>query len=79
MINCIFDTFFFHTVFNLGEYRRKETEAYKSHEFFRPDNEEAMAIRKKCAFKALEDACQWLKSEDGHVAVIFYFLKKKKN
>ena len=30
-------------VFNLGEYRRQATEAYKNHEFFKPDNAEAMA------------------------------------
>lgn len=56
-------------VFNLGEYRRHATSAYKSHEFFRPDNEEAMAIRNKCAVKALEDACDWLRRGDGDVAV----------
>ena len=36
-------------VFNVGEYRRKATEKYKSHEFFDPNNEEAMKIREKCA------------------------------
>ncbi|GFR04583.1 hypothetical protein TNCT_358302 [Trichonephila clavata] len=33
-------------VFNVGEYRRLATEAYKSHDFFRPENTAAMAIRK---------------------------------
>lgn len=55
-------------VFNLGEYRRCATEAYKSHEFFRQDNQEAMTIRTTCAMKALEDVCQWL-NEGGEVAV----------
>ncbi|XP_055703557.1 6-phosphofructo-2-kinase/fructose-2,6-bisphosphatase 1-like isoform X1 [Phlebotomus papatasi] len=55
-------------VFNLGEYRRHATTAYKSHEFFRQDNEEAMAIRTNCAIKALEDVCKWLNS-GGEVAV----------
>uniref|UniRef100_T1JAT7 6-phosphofructo-2-kinase domain-containing protein n=1 Tax=Strigamia maritima TaxID=126957 RepID=T1JAT7_STRMM len=55
-------------VFNVGEYRRKATEAYKNHDFFRPDNSEAMAIRNKCALDALEDVCKWLK-ESGEVAV----------
>ncbi|ODN02887.1 6-phosphofructo-2-kinase/fructose-2,6-bisphosphatase [Orchesella cincta] len=32
-------------VFNLGEYRRQATTAYKNHDFFRMDNMEAMAIR----------------------------------
>ncbi|XP_044732690.1 6-phosphofructo-2-kinase/fructose-2,6-bisphosphatase-like isoform X2 [Chrysoperla carnea] len=55
-------------VFNLGEYRRHATTAYKSHEFFRQDNMEAMALRTKCAVEALQDVCQWLKN-GGEVAV----------
>ncbi|XP_055620738.1 6-phosphofructo-2-kinase/fructose-2,6-bisphosphatase isoform X2 [Toxorhynchites rutilus septentrionalis] len=55
-------------VFNLGEYRRHATDAYRSHEFFRPDNEAAMAIRQHCAEMALEDVCQWLEN-GGEVAV----------
>lgn len=56
-------------VFNLGEYRRCATTAYKSHEFFRADNEEAMAIRNRCANHALHDSCEWLLSGLGSVAV----------
>lgn len=56
-------------VFNLGEYRRLATTAYKSHEFFRADNEEAMAIRTRCANQALQDSCEWLLSGQGSVAV----------
>lgn len=63
----------FTKVYNLGEYRRMATSAYKSHEFFRPDNQEAMAIRTECALRALEDACKWL-SEKGEVAVSFIYL-----
>ncbi|KAJ8936995.1 hypothetical protein NQ314_012077, partial [Rhamnusium bicolor] len=55
-------------VFNLGEYRRSATSAYKNHEFFRPDNTEAMAIRAQCAIEALQDVCHWLES-GGEVAV----------
>jgi len=55
-------------VFNVGEYRRQATTQYKSHDFFRPDNQEAMAIRVKCALDALEDVRQWL-DESGEVAV----------
>lgn len=55
-------------VFNLGEYRRTATSAYMSHEFFRPDNEEAMTIRQNCAYQALEDVCSWLEG-GGEVAV----------
>ncbi|KAK2145758.1 hypothetical protein LSH36_660g06029 [Paralvinella palmiformis] len=54
-------------VFNVGEYRRKVT-SYTSHDFFRPDNDEAMIIREKCAEEALEDLCEWLKA-GGEVAV----------
>jgi len=81
---------FFFAVFNLGEYRRHATTAYKSHEFFRPDNKEAMAIRAQCCMEALRDVCTWL-DEGGEVAVsqkycldvlrsivpIFYFSHKK--
>jgi len=42
-------------VFNLGEYRRNVTQAYRNHDFFRPDNNAAMAIRATCAKHALED------------------------
>ncbi|GIY05231.1 hypothetical protein CEXT_593771, partial [Caerostris extrusa] len=55
-------------VFNVGEYRRLATEAYRSHDFFRTDNAHAMAIRNKCALDALEDVCNWLTTE-GEVAV----------
>lgn len=55
-------------MFNLGEYRRHATSAYKNHEFFRPDNAEAMAIRAQCAIEALQDVCQWLEN-GGEVAV----------
>ncbi|XP_065558084.1 6-phosphofructo-2-kinase/fructose-2,6-bisphosphatase-like isoform X2 [Artemia franciscana] len=55
-------------VFNLGEYRRHTTDAYKTHDFFRQDNEEAMAIRAKCCLDALTDVCNWLE-EGGEVAV----------
>lgn len=33
-------------VFNVGEYRRQATEAYRNHDFFRPDNKEALKIRR---------------------------------
>lgn len=34
------------SVFNVGQYRRDAAGPYNSFEFFRPDNEEAMNIRK---------------------------------
>lgn len=60
--------YFFFPVFNLGEYRRHATTAYTSHEFFRADNKEAMAIRQQCALDALHDVCEWL-VKGGEVAV----------
>ncbi|XP_022901218.1 6-phosphofructo-2-kinase/fructose-2,6-bisphosphatase 1 isoform X2 [Onthophagus taurus] len=55
-------------VFNLGEYRRHATSSYRSHEFFKQDNAEAMAIRTQCAVEALQDVCLWLEN-GGEVAV----------
>lgn len=57
------------TVFNLGEYRRNVTTAYRNHDFFRTDNDKAMAIRTNCAKHALEDVMQWLEMGGGEVAV----------
>ncbi|XP_071532087.1 6-phosphofructo-2-kinase/fructose-2,6-bisphosphatase-like isoform X2 [Panulirus ornatus] len=56
-------------VFNLGEYRRRATQQYKNHNFFRSDNEEAMALRQRCAMDALDDVSNWLDNEGGEVAV----------
>jgi hypothetical protein len=39
-------------VFNLGVYRREAVKSYKSYDFFRHDNKEAMQIRKWVFFKA---------------------------
>lgn len=55
-------------VFNVGEYRRKATDAYSNHSFFDPNNKEAMELREKCATAALEDTCRWLDG-GGEVAV----------
>lgn len=38
-------------VFNLGVYRREAVQSYKSYDFFRHDNKEAMLIR-KCVRKS---------------------------
>ncbi|XP_072419734.1 6-phosphofructo-2-kinase/fructose-2,6-bisphosphatase 2-like [Chiloscyllium punctatum] len=56
-------------VFNLGEYRREAVKSYKSFEFFRHDNEEAMKIRKQCALDALKDVKTYLTDEKGQIAV----------
>ncbi|KAM9444380.1 6-phosphofructo-2-kinase/fructose-2,6-bisphosphatase 2 isoform 2-T2 [Clarias gariepinus] len=56
-------------VFNLGVYRREAVRAYKSYDFFRHDNEEAMRIRKKCALVALQDVKSYLNEEGGQIAV----------
>ncbi|XP_061112744.1 6-phosphofructo-2-kinase/fructose-2,6-bisphosphatase 1-like isoform X1 [Conger conger] len=56
-------------VFNLGQYRREAVQTYKTFEFFRPDNEEAMKIRSACALAALKDICTYFTQEQGQVAV----------
>lgn len=66
-----FVDFFTFLVFNLGEYRRNVTTAYRNHDFFRTDNETAMAIRTNCAKHALDDVMQWLEMGGGEVAVRF--------
>ncbi|KAI2649436.1 6-phosphofructo-2-kinase/fructose-2,6-bisphosphatase 2 [Labeo rohita] len=56
-------------VFNLGVYRREAVQSYKSYDFFRHDNEEAMKIRKQCAIVALQDVKSYLNEEGGQIAV----------
>uniref|UniRef100_A0A8B9JN33 6-phosphofructo-2-kinase/fructose-2,6-bisphosphatase 2 n=1 Tax=Astyanax mexicanus TaxID=7994 RepID=A0A8B9JN33_ASTMX len=58
-------------VFNLGEYRREAVQSYKSYDFFRHDNAEAMKIRKQCAIIALQDVKTYLNEEGGQIAVFF--------
>uniref|UniRef100_G1TI20 6-phosphofructo-2-kinase/fructose-2,6-biphosphatase 4 n=1 Tax=Oryctolagus cuniculus TaxID=9986 RepID=G1TI20_RABIT len=55
--------------FNVGQYRRDMVRTYKSFEFFLPDNEEGLRIRKQCALAALRDVRRFLSEEGGHVAV----------
>uniref|UniRef100_A0A8C0ZUH0 6-phosphofructo-2-kinase domain-containing protein n=1 Tax=Castor canadensis TaxID=51338 RepID=A0A8C0ZUH0_CASCN len=55
--------------FNVGQYRRDIVKTYKSFEFFLPDNEEGLKIRKQCALAALCDVRRFLSEEGGHVAV----------
>uniref|UniRef100_A0A8C6L5W8 6-phosphofructo-2-kinase/fructose-2,6-biphosphatase 4 n=1 Tax=Nothobranchius furzeri TaxID=105023 RepID=A0A8C6L5W8_NOTFU len=55
--------------FNVGQYRREFMKIYKSFEFFRPDNEEGLKIRRQCASAALNDVRQYLTEEGGQVAV----------
>nr|XP_005170627.1 6-phosphofructo-2-kinase/fructose-2,6-biphosphatase 2a isoform X1 [Danio rerio]XP_009295400.1 6-phosphofructo-2-kinase/fructose-2,6-biphosphatase 2a isoform X1 [Danio rerio] len=56
-------------VFNLGVYRREAVQSYKSYDFFRHDNEEAMKIRRQCAIVALQDVKSYLNEEGGQIAV----------
>uniref|UniRef100_A0A8C1CTM1 6-phosphofructo-2-kinase/fructose-2,6-biphosphatase 1 n=2 Tax=Cyprinus carpio TaxID=7962 RepID=A0A8C1CTM1_CYPCA len=58
-------------VFNLGQYRREVVQTYKNYEFFRPDNEDAMKIRRACASSALKDIANYFTKEQGQVAVFF--------
>ncbi|XP_027859466.1 6-phosphofructo-2-kinase/fructose-2,6-bisphosphatase 4a isoform X2 [Xiphophorus couchianus] len=55
--------------FNVGQYRREFLKIYKSFEFFRPDNEEGLKIRRQCASAALNDVRQYLTEDGGQVAV----------
>ena len=57
------------SVFNVGEYRRKRTREYNTHEFFRMDNQDAMQVREECALACIKDACNWISNEGGEVAV----------
>uniref|UniRef100_A0AAQ4RJX9 6-phosphofructo-2-kinase/fructose-2,6-biphosphatase 1 n=1 Tax=Gasterosteus aculeatus aculeatus TaxID=481459 RepID=A0AAQ4RJX9_GASAC len=56
-------------MFNVGQYRREAVKIYKNFEFFKPDNEEAMKIRKACATAALKDVAAYFSKEQGQVAV----------
>nr|CAD7435130.1 unnamed protein product [Timema monikensis] len=56
-------------VFVASEYRRKLVDRYDSHDLFRADNMEAMAIRRKSSVSAMEDATHWLNSE-GNIAIL---------
>ncbi|KAM9444473.1 6-phosphofructo-2-kinase/fructose-2,6-bisphosphatase 4a isoform 1-T1 [Clarias gariepinus] len=55
--------------FNVGQYRRECVKIYKSFEFFCPNNEEGLKIRKQCASAALNDVHQYLTRDGGQVAV----------
>lgn len=46
-------------VFNVGMYRRQLVGSQKSHEFFDPHNEAALAERKRVAMLALDDLIAW--------------------
>ncbi|KAM6925490.1 6-phosphofructo-2-kinase/fructose-2,6-bisphosphatase [Xenentodon cancila] len=56
-------------VFNVGQYRRDATRSYNSYEFFRPDNTEAMNIRKACVITALKDVSDFFTRDQGQVVV----------
>lgn len=56
-------------VFNVGQYRREAVQTYRNYEFFCPDNEEAMKIRRACASNALKDVANYFTKQQGQVAV----------
>ncbi|CAF96180.1 unnamed protein product, partial [Tetraodon nigroviridis] len=56
-------------VFNIGQYRRDAAGSYNSFEFFKPDNMEAMKIRKACVLSALKDVCDYFTIGMGQVVV----------
>eukprot|EP00064_Thunnus_orientalis_P012545 superscaffoldBa00001938_g12580 len=55
----------------IGVPTKKAVKTYKNFEFFKPDNEEAMKIRKACASAALKDVTAYFTKEHGQVAVFF--------
>ncbi|KAK5895147.1 hypothetical protein CesoFtcFv8_011765 [Champsocephalus esox] len=55
--------------FNVGQYRREAVKIYKDFEFFNPENEEAMKIRKACALAAVKDVAAYFSKEQGQAAV----------
>uniref|UniRef100_A0A672LFM4 6-phosphofructo-2-kinase/fructose-2,6-bisphosphatase-like n=1 Tax=Sinocyclocheilus grahami TaxID=75366 RepID=A0A672LFM4_SINGR len=62
-------------VFNLGQYRREVVQTYKNYEFFRPDNEEAMKIRRYNTFRMIVfDATNTTRERRG---AIISFAKEK--
>ncbi|NWH71148.1 F262 bisphosphatase, partial [Piaya cayana] len=63
-------------VFNLGVYRREAVKSYKSYDFFRHDNKEAMEIRRRCALVALEDVKAYLLEECGQIAVRLFWAQQ---
>ncbi|KAL7982815.1 hypothetical protein Chor_013151 [Crotalus horridus] len=67
--SILIDVFISFAVFNVGEYRREAVKRYSSYNFFRPDNEEAMKVRKHCALSALRDVKLYLSDEGGQIAV----------
>lgn len=55
--------------FNVGEYRRKFFGQYKSHTFFRADNEEGLQQRNEGAQMAIEDVVKYFEQESGEIAL----------
>ncbi|TFJ98290.1 interferon-induced guanylate-binding protein 1-like [Platysternon megacephalum] len=49
-------------VFNVGQYRREAVQIYQNYEFFRPDNQEAMHIRRGGALEALKGEVFFIES-----------------
>ncbi|QQR92003.1 MAG: 6-phosphofructo-2-kinase/fructose-2,6-bisphosphatase [Myxococcales bacterium] len=52
-------------VFNVGEYRRRQTGGGQSHEFFSGDNADGSAQRRQIAMAALDDLEVWFKLRGG--------------
>uniref|UniRef100_A0A8C1I607 6-phosphofructo-2-kinase/fructose-2,6-bisphosphatase-like n=1 Tax=Cyprinus carpio TaxID=7962 RepID=A0A8C1I607_CYPCA len=64
-------------VFNLGQYRREVLQTYKNYEFFRPDNEEAMKIRKSVSDKCTSQVLDATNTTRERRGVIINFAKEK--
>lgn len=55
-------------VFNVGQYRRERIGANLPHDFFNPNNEDAMKKRLHMAIAALDDMIEWL-TQGGYVGI----------
>lgn len=56
-------------IFNLGSYRRKNSNSNFDSHYFAPDNVQAKSEREKFARLALEDAFEFLKAPSNHAAI----------
>lgn len=68
--SIIYIYFFFISVYDISEYRRKHVKQYDSHEMFRADNLPAWRIRQQSFREALEDAADWLQQPNNKIAIL---------
>lgn len=72
-------------VFNVGNYRQKTVGALglESHNFFNPENKEALRIREEAARSALSDIIKWFNDDNKNTVAIYdatnITLERRKN